>query len=381
MLLGNFLPSILHQFSYLKTVEIFLFLAISIPETKGNQLPFPMLSIQEKVPCPTSYAGCTAKADQELSALLNFQFRLTQTTSSIPTTVCFESRLDKWYSYFHSLGKIMPHYTMALERSHLQSLHFTWQDSFKPLKKHSHTSIGSEKVAVVFNVGAVYSQMGAAENQGTVDGLTKASKAFQSAAAAFRYLRETFGGGESVDVSRECVSMLETLMVAQAQECVFNRAVIAGISATNCSKAARQVGLYYEEVFQALNTAPLNQHFDKGWFVHIQLKASQFYAESYYHYSLHLHKNDQIGEEIARLQMGIDRLSSTKRTVIKGASSSHIGVISQLKNNMNSQLEKAKKENNSIYYMRVPTAGSLNDLPTYVPERPRPLEKLAALEQ
>lgn len=79
--------------------------------------------------------------------------------------------------------------------------------------------------------------------------------------------------------------------------------------------------------------------------------------------------------------MGIDRLSSTKRAVIKGASSSHIDVISKLKNNMNSQLEKAKKENSSIYYMRVPTAGSLNDLPTYVPERPRPLAILAALEQ
>lgn len=86
--------------------------------------------------------------------------------------------------------------------------------------------------------------MAAAENQGTVDGLTKVFKAFQRAVGALRYLRETFGGGESVDVSRECVSMLEILMVAQAQEYFFSRAVKAGMSPTSCSKAARQVNIF-----------------------------------------------------------------------------------------------------------------------------------------
>jgi programmed cell death 6-interacting protein len=206
-----------------------------------DDLPSPMLSIQEKAPCLTSSAGCTEVADQELSTLLRSRFRLIQTAASKPTTISLESRLDQLYSYFHSLSKIKPHYTMALERSHIEAICFTWQDSFKPSKKQSHTSINSEKVAVVFNVAAVHSQMAVAENQGTVEGLTKAFKLFQSAAGALRYLRERFGGGESVDVSSECISMLETLMVAQAQECFFNRAVRAGMSPANCSKAARQV--------------------------------------------------------------------------------------------------------------------------------------------
>ncbi|KAF3320974.1 ALG-2 interacting protein X-like protein [Carex littledalei] len=344
-----------------------------------DDLSFPMLTIQEKIPPPTSNVGWTTIADQELSDLQRSRSRLTQTAFSAPATVCFESRLHQWYSYFHSLSKIKPHYTMALERSHLKALYFTWHDSFKPWKKHSHTSIDSEKVAVVFNVGAVYSQMAATENQGTVDGLTKAFKAFQSAAAAFRYLKEIFGEGESVDVSRECVSMLETLMVAQAQECFFNRVVRAGKSPTNCSKAARQVELYYEEVLDALSTAPLNGYCNKMWFAHVQLKASQFYAEACYHYSLYLHNNEEIGEEIARLQTGTDKLRSTKRAV-KGASSSLINVITKLEKNMNSRLEKVRNENYSIYNMRVPAAGSLSDLPTHVSKRPTPLKCLAALD-
>ncbi|KAF3320972.1 ALG-2 interacting protein X-like protein [Carex littledalei] len=344
-----------------------------------HDLPSPMLSIQEKVPSPALNPGCTPIADPDLSALLSSRFRHTLTTSSTSTTVSLESRHHQWYCYFHSLSKIMPHYTTALERSHIEALQFTWKDSFKPSKKHSHKSISSEKVAVVFNIGAVYSQMAAVENRGTVQGLTEAYNAFNNAAATFRYLREILGEGESVDVSMECVSMLETLMVAQAQECFFNRVVSARKSPTNCSKAAKQVELYYAEVLDALSTAPLKQHIDKGWFAHVQLKASQFYAESCYHHSLHLHKKEEIGEEIAQLQLGIDHLSSTTRA-IKGASSSLINVIAKLKKNMNLQLEKAKKENNSIYYMRVPAAGSLNDLPVYVSQRPRPLEILAALD-
>ena len=78
--------------------------------------------------------------------------------------------------------------------------------------------------------------------------------------------------------------------------------------------------------------------------------------------------------------MGIDNLSRTKRAVKGAASSSLINVISKLEKNMNSQLEKANKENNSIYYMRVPSADSLNELPIYASERPRPLERLAALD-
>ncbi|XP_078156917.1 vacuolar-sorting protein BRO1-like [Carex rostrata] len=267
---------------------------------------------------------------------------------------------------------------MALERSHLEVVYFTWKDSFKPSKKHSHTSIGSEKVAVVFNIAAVYSQMAAAQNRGTVDGLKKAYKAFYNAAGAFQYLREILGAGESVDVSTECVSMLEKLMVAQAQECFFNRAVRKGLLPTTCSMAAREVELYYEEVLHALSTVPLSQHFDKGWFAHVQLKTSQFYAESCYHYSLHLHKNGEIGEEIARLEMGADHLWSMKRA-IKGASFSLISVISKLEKNINLQLEEAKRENNSIYRMRVPATCSLKKLPASVSKWLGRLESLAEL--
>jgi programmed cell death 6-interacting protein len=109
------------------------------------------------------------------------------------------------------------------------------------------------------------------------------------------------------------------------------------------------------------------------------LKASQFYAESCYHYSKYLHENEKIGEKIARLRMGIDHLRSTKRAV-KGASSSLISVISRLEKNMTTTLERAEKENNSIYYMKIPGAGSLNDLPSYALERPSPLEGLVALD-
>ena len=45
----------------------------------------------------------------------------------------------------------------------------------------------------------------------------------------------------TVDMSSQASAMLERLMLAQAQECCFERALAAGKSPPVCSKVARQV--------------------------------------------------------------------------------------------------------------------------------------------
>lgn len=129
--------------------------------------------------------------------------------------------------------------------------------------------------------------------------------------------------------------------------------------------ASSQVGLFYEEALAALNVAPLNQHFDKAWLAHVQLKASLFYAEACYRYSLELHDKEEIAEEIARLKSGVNALSEARKTSPRGAPQQLLDAITKLEASSNLNLEKAIKENDRVYLMRVPPASSLPPLAAF----------------
>ena len=70
--------------------------------------------------------------------------------------------------------------------------------------------------------------------------------------------------------------------------------------------------LYYKEALTALNVAPLKDHFDRAWIAHVELKASLFYGETCYRYSLELHEKEEFAEEIARLRSAVTALSELK---------------------------------------------------------------------
>jgi programmed cell death 6-interacting protein len=122
--------------------------------------------------------------------------------------------------------------------------------------------------------------------------------------------------------------------------------------------------LYYEEALAALNVAPLKDHFDKGWTAHVQLKAALFYAEACFWYSLELHEKEEIAEEIARLKSGASTLAEAKKSS-KGAAVQLLDAISKLEANINRNLDRAVKENDRVYLMRVPSPSSLPPLPAF----------------
>ena len=105
----------------------------------------------------------------------------------------------------------------------------------------------TEKAAVLFNLGAVHSQMGLSMDRSAVEGRRQASHSFIAAAGAFAFLRDnvamkaSMGTSTTVDMSVECAGMLERLMLAQAQECVFENTIAKGSTPGVCAKISRQV--------------------------------------------------------------------------------------------------------------------------------------------
>jgi programmed cell death 6-interacting protein len=126
-----------------------------------------------------------------------------------------------------------------------ETLAFTWHDAFKPHLKHASASLRFEKAALVFNLGAVASRIAAAVDRTAEGRVKEACAEFQRAAGAFRAVGAMMEGqgDATVDMSPQAAGMLERLMLAQAQECCFERALAGGTSAAACSKVTRQVRL------------------------------------------------------------------------------------------------------------------------------------------
>ncbi|XP_031263625.1 vacuolar-sorting protein BRO1-like [Pistacia vera] len=136
-----------------------------------------------------------------------------------------------------------------------------------------------------------------------------------------------------------------------------------------------KAGLYYEEALAALNVVPLKDHFDKGWISHVQLKAALFYAEACYRYSLELHEKEEIAEEIARLKSGISALTEAKKSS-RGAAAQLLDAMTKLQVNLNRNLERAMKENDRVYLMRVPSPSSLPPLPAFSMVKPMSINEV-----
>nr|AAN12917.1 At1g15130/F9L1_7 [Arabidopsis thaliana]AAO64756.1 At1g15130/F9L1_7 [Arabidopsis thaliana] len=285
------------------------------------------------------------------------------------------ARRELLISYYKVLCLVETRFPISPDKDHVNAVSFVWYDAFKQKHKATQQNIHLEKAAVLFNLGASYSQIGLGHDRTTVDGRRQASHAFMAAAGAFAHLRDnesikaTIGPSTTVDVSVECVGMLERLMVAQAQECVFENTIAKGSTPGVSAKIARQVGIFYEEALSALIISPLKDHFDKGWISHVQLKAALFYGEACFRYGKELHEKEEIAEEIARLRSGASRLAEAKKSS-RGAPAQLIEAMNTLESSIDGNLDRAVKENDRVYLMRVPSPSSLSPLPAFSMVKP-----------
>ncbi|KAJ3706525.1 hypothetical protein LUZ61_010230 [Rhynchospora tenuis] len=338
---------------------------LSIPEKKTSSVDLHKL-LRDHISAYFSSHDAAA-SERELSLVRQMRSDLEKQPNS---STSLNSRLDLLRRYFRAIS--------VIERrlGCVNSISFTWYDAFRSNKKSSLKTIGFEKAAVLFNIGAVHSQIGCTAERDTVEGRKVAYAEFQKAAGVFRLMKENAAvAGATVDLSPDCAGMLERLMLAQAQECMFDKVIADAKGAILCSKVAKQAGSFYSEAYSTITVSPLDQHFDRAWVSQVQLKAAFFYAEAATLYCTDLHEKEDIGEEIARLKLAISSLSDAKKSA-KGAPSCLLEAVSKLENKMNQNLEKAVKENNQVYLMRVPPVGSLSELPAAVLAQPASVEGL-----
>ncbi|XP_027471616.1 rhophilin-1 isoform X2 [Zalophus californianus] len=166
---------------------------------------------------------------------------------------------------------------------------FHWYDSLTGVPAQQR-ALAFEKGSVLFNIGALHTQIGARQDRSCPEGTRRAVEAFQKAAGAFSLLRENFSGAPSPDMSPASLSMLEGLMTAQAQECIFEGLLLPSpeapqdcLAQLRLAQEAAQVAAEYRQVHQTMTQPPVRDYVPFPWTTLVHVKAEYFCALAHYH--------------------------------------------------------------------------------------------------
>ncbi|KAL0565208.1 pH-response regulator protein palA/rim20, partial [Marasmius crinis-equi] len=251
-----------------------------------------------------------------------------------------------------------------------------------------------ERAAVIFNLAALYSQLARDEDRASGDGLKRAVAFYQNASGTLQYLRIAvlpkllFSPEDEetpLDLSTPFVQALEWLMLAQAQECFWQKAKLGmtlvlrssgdpgadicfqhadNYKNSTISKLAASASLIFVSTCVRCDTErePLCQ--TSVSIAHIQAKQHHFDAVSQYRKSREELEGSRYGSEIAYLTQALAGAKRAHDIARKGKASPAVQQDAQsLLEALQKDIARAERDNDLIYHQDVPVASSLPSIP------------------
>ncbi|KAM9826548.1 rhophilin-2 isoform X2 [Syngnathus typhle] len=188
------------------------------------------------------------------------------------------------------LAKYFNHLPLVESRffspTHHSSIFFTWYDSFTGVPV-CQQNLSLEKASILFNMAALYSQIGTRGDRQTSAGLREAISAFQKAAGVLNHLKETFTHTPSYDMSPAMLAMLIRMMLAQAHECLFEQLALPGIrnevpTLLRMAQEAAKVSEVYDQVHQSMIQTPVKDNVPFFWSTMSQVKTNHYRSMAHY---------------------------------------------------------------------------------------------------
>ncbi|KAH9838254.1 BRO1-domain-containing protein [Rhodofomes roseus] len=227
-----------------------------------------------------------------------------------------------------------------------------------------------ERAGVLFNLGALFSQLAAAEDRSTAQGLKQAIAYYQSAAGTWRYLASSVvpqlrasvaEDDMPEDLTEAFVTSLESLMLAQAQECVWQRAVMDNYKNGLIAKLSMKVSSFYGDSLTTIRGASSIRHvFPSHWLAHLETKQLHFEAAAHYRKSVEDLEASRYGHEIARLTQA--QAAAKKGNDIArrgGVTPSVFQDVKSLLDTVQKNSARAERDNDLIYHQDVPSSTAL----------------------
>ncbi|KAK0483604.1 BRO1-like domain-containing protein [Armillaria novae-zelandiae] len=236
-------------------------------------------------------------------------------------------------------------------------------------------SLAFERAAVLFNLAALYSQLANNEDRSHLEGIKRAISCYQSAAGTLFYLRSSALAELSdspqeddipFDLDKSCIHSLEWLMLAQAQECFWQKAKIDGFKNALMAKLAANTSALYKLSISAIRDAspPVKSLFPLDWRAHIEAKQHHFEAVAQYRKSTEELENSSYGVEISRLKEAQNEAKSAQDIARRGkVSQAVVQDIDSLVNAVKTALARAERDNDLIYHQDIPAVSALSPIP------------------
>jgi len=256
---------------------------------------------------------------------------------------------------------------------------FKWKDAFDRGSifggriSLTVSSLGYEKVCVLFNMAALCTLISEAQNFDSEEGLQKANKKLQVAAGIFKALQERVVGlleqEPTPDLEPDCLAVLAALCLAQAQEMVVVKAMKDKMKDNIVAKLAGHADDLFAEVMKLMQKESVRTMWDRDWLPFISGKQALYNGLAQLHQARVCNADKAVGEEIARLQYSLELLTACQtRSNMPG-----LGGAPDWIKRINRQLTDAKKDNDFIYHERIPDVKSLPSLGRAAVVKPTPL--------
>ncbi|GCB65810.1 hypothetical protein scyTo_0004862 [Scyliorhinus torazame] len=244
---------------------------LGLKETKEVELTIPLKDVIEE-----HYNEAACKYEKELKELMDLRQAMRTPTRN-------EAGIELLMEYYNQLYFIDNRFFPPTKN---MGIFFHWYDSLTGIPSYQR-ALAFEKGSVLFNIGALYTQIGARQDRTTKEGIDHAIDAFQKAAGALNYLKENFSNAPSLDMSTPSLNMLVRLMIAQVQECVFEKVMVAGVKdeflmQLQSAQEAARVADVYSLVYQTMTQPPVKNYVPFSWTTMVQVKSEYFKAVSHY---------------------------------------------------------------------------------------------------
>lgn len=277
--------------------------------------------------------------------------------SSLRDKVCdsevSEGKLSALKQYLACLGDLR-------EKFPDNQIEFTW---FQTLSQKScasaQYSIRFEMLNVLYTIGSIYSLLAMDSNDNSTAALKKMCTYFQRSAGCFEYiLRHLEETREPVFDQNTGLALVE-LMLAQAQECFWFKAVRDSHKDSLISRLAQQTAEYYEKALLFSKKSSLIRN---DWSEHLGSKSTHFKAVAYYRNALSLGQSSEYGAMVKSL-----------RTAISYAKQSNLSSKDEFLGTIQEVLKNAERDNDFIYLQPVPS--SVSALKPAPMVKPLPIEE------
>lgn len=236
--------------------------------------------------------------------------------------------------------------------------------TYGPSGPYKSRSLKFEELNIMFQLGSLYSQFALKELRHTDNGLKQACMYFQLSAGVFQLMtdlleRETKDHISPQDLEKETLNCLIQLMLAQAQETIWQKAVAnPGAKDSVISRLAVQTSEYYSRAFKCGNSS---EFIKLEWINHIAVKMFHFKAAGHFRTAKIAQDNFQYGEQVAHLRISSKNIKNAFKYK-KYVSSFVLEDLQGLSDIVSATLKTAEKDNDLVYLKVVPGENDLKPI-------------------